>query len=68
MPSTMPVPEMVATEGWLLDHEPVPPVLASRVVPPSHRSVLPEMVPASGNGFTTTGYLVTAVPHRLVTL
>jgi len=64
----MPVPApMVATEGELLLHDPLPDVSVSVAEEPIHSEVGPVIKPASGNGLMVMTLEAVAVPQLLVT-
>ena len=66
-PVTTPALLTEAMAALELDH--VPPLTASdkEVVKPGHTDVVPVMLPALGNAFTVSVYVVVAVPQAVVT-
>ncbi len=68
IPFTIPVTEPIAaTEGLPLVQVPPETALLNVTEPLPHIGVLPDIVPASGNGLTVTALVATAVPQPLVT-
>lgn len=63
----MPVPPTVATEVLPLLQVPPAAVSLKAIVDPTHTTVVPEIGPAWGRGFTVTTSVATAVPQLLVT-
>jgi hypothetical protein len=65
---TTPDEFMVAMLVVELVHMPPGAVSLNVEVMPTHRAVVPVMVPATGNGLTVTAVVATAVPHPLITV
>ena len=68
MPVTIPVVPTVATAGFELLQTPPGAASVRVVVLAAHTVVAPDMVPASGAGFTVTSIVAADDPQLLVTV